>query len=115
MSRYNPYLNPLQTLQNHIYAGAIGFTIELGLINEYDPMDISTATVKQIVIQSPDGTTHAYEAYFLTDGTDGILYYETIGGELNQHGTYGVQAYIEMPSFSGRSSIVEFEVYENLN
>jgi hypothetical protein len=80
----------------------------------YVALDISTATVKQIIIDKPDGTNLTKGANFVTDGKDGKLYYLTVAGDFDQAGTYRTQAKIVMPGFSGYSSATTFEVLANI-
>ncbi len=77
-------------------------------------MDISSASTKTIIIEKPDSTIISASATFLTDGTDGKIYYRTVIGDLNQAGTYNVQSYLEMSDFIGYSTPVSFTVYANL-
>ena len=80
----------------------------------YNILDISDATVKRIIIEKPDHTIISENATFLTDGSDGIIYYRTVAGDLSLAGDYGVQGYIETQNFKGYSSPTSFTVYENL-
>jgi hypothetical protein len=78
-------------------------------------LDISSASTKTIIIEKPDNTIISASATFLTDGTDGIIYYRTVVGDLNQAGTYNVQSYLVMPDFVGYSTPASFTVYANLS
>lgn len=78
------------------------------------PVDISSATTKNIVIRRPDHTLLAKPATFSTDGTDGKLFVLTESNDINIEGTYKVQGHIVMTGWNGRSTIGEFEVDENL-
>ena len=80
----------------------------------YAALDISTATVKQIIIDKPDGTNLTRSASYVTDGVDGKLYYLTVLGDFDQAGTYRCQAKINMPGFSGYSSPTSFTVNANV-
>ncbi len=77
-------------------------------------LDISTATVKQLVLRKPDGTAVTKTAQFETDGSDGVVYYATVTGDIDQAGRWTLQAVVTMPSWSGRSDKVNFEVEGNL-
>jgi hypothetical protein len=95
---------------------SIGSQLEVEVLQNCSTniLDISTATLKEIVIQRPDKTKITRSAIFLTDGTDGVVYILTIAGDLTLEGTYYIQAYIEMPSWQGNTEIGEFEVEDNL-
>jgi hypothetical protein len=88
--------------------------IELEIREAYNVLDISTSTVKKIIIKRPDNSLLTNDATFMTDGTDGRIFYRTIITDLDQAGKYHTQAYIEMPGFSGHSTITTFEVFDNL-
>jgi hypothetical protein len=88
--------------------------VELEIREGYDVLDISDATVKTIIIEKPDHTIISASATFLTDGSDGIIYYRTVAGDLSLAGDYGVQGYIESPNFDGYSTPTSFTVYANL-
>ena len=77
-------------------------------------VDISTATVKQILFKPPSGALLTKTAQFVTDGTDGRVFYMTIAGDLSAPGPWRCEAYVEMPAWEGHSDIKDFEVYANL-
>lgn len=111
---YNYILQQAHPDKNNIQVGAIGFLIELNIKAGNSPLDISSATTKNIIIEKPDSTILTASGSFVTDGTDGLLYYRTISGDLDQEGTYNVQAYLVMPDFTGYSTPVSFTVYPNI-
>ena len=82
-------------------------------------LDLSSATIKQIKFKKPKTSTLAAEtitktASFATDGTDGILTYTTVAGDIDRKGTWYVQAYVEIPDWKGHSEVEVFIVRENL-
>jgi len=80
-------------------------------------VDISGAsgdTDKQIIFEKPDGTVITKNATFDTDGTDGKIYYITIDEDLNLSGQWKIQAKVVLADGTWRTSIDDFEVYENL-
>jgi len=77
-------------------------------------INISLATVKQIIVVRPDGTVITRDASFLSDGSDGVIYITSIAGDFNTDGTYQIQAYVVTPTWQGHSGIGEFEVTSNL-
>lgn len=58
--------------------------------------DVSTATVKKITFKKPDGSTAIKDAAFVTDGTDGKIYYDSEAGFLTPSGPWEHQGYVEM-------------------
>ena len=53
--------------------------------------DISTATTKQMIFSKPDGTTLTKTAVFGTDGSNGVVEYVSVDGDLNMAGTWHLQ------------------------
>lgn len=94
--------------------GDIGTAIRLTLLDGATPVNISSATIKQIIFQKPDGTRVEKTATFLTNGSDGKLQYLTQAGDLDQTGTWKVQGYVAMPQWTGKTEIAKFKVVSNL-
>lgn len=78
-------------------------------------VDISGATTTTIKFMKPDRSVVSKTAIFYTDGTDGIIQYTTIAGDLNMAGTWKRQGFATLPAWTGHSDVVEFKVYPNLS
>jgi|LGVE01.1.fsa_nt_gb hypothetical protein len=89
---------------NKIYVGDIGTVIVLDT-NE----DISSATTTDIKVKKGDGTTATWTG--LLFGSDSVTY-TIVDGDLSCPGTYKVQTYIVMTSWSGLGETAEFHVYD---
>lgn len=74
-------------------------------------VNISTATVKRLDFRKPDGTVIQRTAAFFTTGADGILYYDTIAGDIDQVGKWYVQPYVEFDGFKGHGEKKSFPVF----
>ena len=72
--------------------------------------DISTATVKKIWVQKPDGTTAEYDADFLTNGVDGSLVYNLLSSDTDQEGQWKYQGHAESASWKLTTKMAEFYV-----
>jgi hypothetical protein len=97
--------------QSDFYVGDIGNYIEVTVYkNSTEIMDISTATTKILYFRKPDGTVINRTATFFTDGSDGILKYAWISGDLDVEGNWYFQVYIETPGEKKSSSWVPFKV-----
>jgi hypothetical protein len=57
------------------------------------PIDVSAATCT-IVLMPPQGQHREKPAAYLTDGTDGIIEYQLLSGDLNQAGAWYMQAHV---------------------
>jgi hypothetical protein len=110
------YLIPqVPTDKDHIQVGAKNLAIKLQVKEGNSALDISSASIKNIIIEKPDDTIVTGSAAFFTSGSDGILvYYTSSSSILDQAGDYNAQAYIEMTGFAGYTTPVIFTVYENL-
>ena len=93
----------------------IGTIILATIEDEGVAVDISSATVKKLYIEKPDGTLLTKDAVFTTDGTDGKMQYVVISGDLSLVGIYKVQGRVEMPAGKWNSNIGDFQVEENLS
>ena len=79
-----------------------------------DVVDVSGATLKTIVFEKPDGTIVTQTATFFTNGTDGIVEYQTVGGDHDFAGPWRKQAHVTIASGNWTSTIVSFPVAAKL-
>jgi len=78
------------------------------------PLDVSSAISVSLVLKSPSGISNTKTASFNTNGSDGKIKYTTVDGDLNEVGTWRMQAVVNFPTSSFRSNVKTFRVYENL-
>lgn len=97
-----------------IHKGDVGTVFTVTVENCNSQEDLSAATLKQILFKKPSGTLLTKTASFSTDGTDGILTYTTIAGDLDEVGTWKIQAYLEFASGSYHTEYTSFKVERNL-
>ena len=73
--------------------GAIGATIQLNITDQDGAaLDISTATLtSNLYIRRPSNSVVSVTPSFVSSGTDGQIYYDTISGTLTEPGSYTVQ------------------------
>lgn len=77
-------------------------------------VDLSQATLKQIILLRPDGQRIVATAQFFTDGTDGKIYYNTVEGDLAVNGRYKIQGYVEFGGIELHTSVGKFDVKSNI-
>lgn len=77
-------------------------------------IDISDATNTDIIFKKPDGNTVTKDAGFYTDGSDGIIRYVAVDGDINIIGSWKIQASITTPSGTWSSDFQTFKVHRNL-
>lgn len=93
-----------------IQSGDVGTRMGVRVFSQGDPLDISTATAKKIVLIKPDKTVVEYDATFTTDGSDGRMYYPTVSGDIATVGTWYIRAWLSMPTWTGYTSKRPFTV-----
>lgn len=102
-------------MTQEIHVFDIGTSFELTVYEDETVVNISSATTLEVLFQKPDGTVDTKTGVFLTDGTDGTVQYVTVSNDLNQTGTWKVQARVEFPTGTWSSDIQKFKVYANLD
>lgn len=100
-----------------IFEGDEGTRIELEIQEEVDgalvAVDVSTASVKQVKLTDPGGTTTVHTAQFTTDGTDGLIFYSLVEADtLDKIGLWSARGYCEIGSWKGHSTVYNFVVRE---
>lgn len=101
-------------MSDEVHVGDVGTEFRI-LVKDGDTVvDLSTATITQIIFRKPDLQQLVVNADFYTDGTDGIIKYNTIDGDLDQSGQWRLQAYVEVGASKYYSSIGSFRVHCNI-
>lgn len=98
-----------------IHQNDVGTIFLVTIKDENDAVvDVSTAITKNLIFKKPDGTIETRAASFVTDGTDGQIKYITVSGDLDTHGAWSLQAFVDFGSTEWYSDISKFKVYPNL-
>jgi hypothetical protein len=80
----------------------IGVRIILTVTENGIAKNISTATKKKIILRNAGSSSKVVkDATFLTDGSDGKVYYDLLAGDVSTAGTWSAQVYFEMGTFKG--------------
>lgn len=91
--------------------GSIGSLIEIEVTENGAPLDISSATATIVKLTKPNGEAVEWEAIFGdAGGTDGMLQYTTVEGDLDQAGTWTGQPLITLPTGQWPTDPFYFEV-----
>jgi hypothetical protein len=97
------------------HVGDVGLVFKATVKDENEAVvDISSATTLQIKLGDPFGTMTAKTASLYSDGTDGILKYATVAGDLAYAGRWMAQGYVVTPTRTFHTSKKIFEVEGNL-
>jgi hypothetical protein len=97
-----------------IRVGDINVQMILNIIEDGEPVDLSTVFSTEILIRKPDGVLLTNSANFMTDGTDGRIYYNSVAGDFDQEGIHKIQARITTGAGFYQSQIKNFKVHGNI-
>jgi hypothetical protein len=97
-----------------VHLNDIGTVFRVTLYDGEDLLDCSAALDIKIIFQKANGTRVEKDAVFMTDGTDGIIQYVAVDGDINVIGNWKIQGYIQLPSGKWKSNVEKFKVYANI-
>ena len=101
--------------QPEIHASDIGTVFSVTVKDsDGNAIDISSVVMKNFYFLKPSDSVLTKVAAFGTDGTDGVLQYTTIAGDINEDGRWRLQAHISDASSDLHTNIIEFDIYGNL-
>jgi len=101
-------------MASEIHVGDIGTIFRITIKDGDAIVDVSNVDSKIIYLQKPDASTLAKTASLYTDGTDGIIQYVSEAGDLDQAGTWQIQAKIDFGTDVFNTNIEKFKVLRNL-
>lgn len=78
-----------------------GVRLNFPFLEDGSPLDISTATTKQVTFKRNNTTSSPVAVSFTTDGEDGLTYYYTTASTFAAAGTYFAQGYVILPAAGG--------------
>jgi hypothetical protein len=101
-------------MSDEIHVGDEGTQFRITVKESGVALDISTASDMVINIRKPSNTLLSVAGDFLTDGTDGVLTYTTVAGDLDEVGTYKIEAVVSIDGGVFTSSSASFKVHHNV-
>jgi len=101
-------------MASEIHYGDIGVNFNITVMNGSSPLNVSSADNIYIIFQKPDGSDLIKTASLITDGTDGNIRYTTVAGDLDQVGTWQIQAKVDFTISVFSTDIQKFKVYRNI-
>jgi hypothetical protein len=101
-------------MASEIHAGDIGVVFNITVMNGATVLNLSNANNISIIFQKPDGTDLTKTASLTTNGTDGKIKYTTVAGDLDQIGTWQIQARVDFGASVFSTDIQKFKVYRNI-
>lgn len=75
---------------------------------------LGSATALKMYFRKPSGESIQRTAVLVNDGSDGLMKYTTVAGDLDEVGSWLVQAGFTLGGFVGRTSHATFYVRDNL-
>jgi len=103
-------------MASEIHVGDIGTRFEI-TVKDSDTtvVDLSNVDDMYILFKKPDNSFQQVTPVFVTDGTDGVIQYTTQSGDLNQFGTWQIQAKVIFGTDVFSTDIQRFKVIRNLS
>ena len=104
-------------MASEIHVNDIGTRFLVTVKDGTSTVDVSPAGATGVLtFKRPDDTTIARTASTLTDGSavSGVMYYDTIAGDLNQAGLWKIQGKVTISSGTFYTDIQGFNVHCNL-
>ena len=97
-----------------IHVSDIGTEFRCTILDDGTAVDLSGASSIVIKFKKPDNTTLEVDAELYTDGTDGIIFYNAVSGDLDQAGVWKIQALVGIGGGQFYSDIGVFKVLSNI-
>lgn len=101
-------------MASEIHVNDVGTRFLATIKDDGDVVDVSNASVINMIFKQPDDQIVHKAASLLTDGTDGKIYYDTVAGDLDEAGQYKLQGRVSLPSGTYYTDIYTFQVHCNL-
>ena len=101
-------------MASEIHYGDIGVNFNITVMNGTAVLDVSNADDIYIIFQRPDGSDLTKTATLVTNGTDGNIRYTSVSGDLDQIGTWQIQAKVDFGASVFSTDIQKFKVYRNI-
>lgn len=103
-------------MASEIHIDDIGTQFKFTILDSGVAVDLSDATLRQVKFKKPDDSTSTKTASVFGDGSasSGVMYYNSLAGDLDQGGSYKVQAKVTIPSGTFSTDIYTFKVHCNL-
>lgn len=101
-------------MASEIHYGDIGVNFNITVMNGTAVLNVSNANSINIIFQKPDGSDLTKTATLVTNGTDGNIRYTSVSGDLDQVGTWQIQARVDFGASVFSTDIQKFKVYRNI-
>jgi hypothetical protein len=103
-------------MSSEIHVGDIGTQFRITIKDsDTTPVDLSNVDAMYVLFKKPDNSFKQVTPVFLTDGIDGNIVYTTVAGDLDQYGTWQIQARVVFGTDVYSTDIQKFKVIRNLS
>lgn len=104
-------------MPSQIHLGDVGTDFNITILNKSgQAVDISSVSGPILFkFKKPDGTQIERVGSLAGDGTDGIVTYRTVSGDIDLYGNWKLQVFLEACSKELSSKILKFTVFNNLD
>jgi hypothetical protein len=99
------------------HPGDVGTRFLVNIVDDFGRVvDISEAQTKTLIFKKPGGSVIERDAEWGSDnnGSDGLLKYYSVDGDIDEVGTWKIQAKVIEPDGAWKSSFKSFKVHRNL-
>jgi hypothetical protein len=97
-----------------IHVGDIGTTFQITVNDQNGPVDLTSVDAMYVLFRKPDNAFLQVTPVFVNTGSDGLIKYVTQAGDLDQYGTWQIQARVVFGSDVFSTDIQRFKVLRNL-
>jgi hypothetical protein len=103
-------------MASEIHQDDIGTRFLVTVKDDGVAVNLTSATLKQLNFRKPDDSVLNRTASGLGGGSEssGIMYYDTVAGDLDAVGVYKMQGKVTIPSGTFYTDIYTFKVHSNL-
>lgn len=103
-------------MASQIHIDSVGTDFNITILNKHGrPVDVSALAGGIIFnFKKPDGTQIERSGSIVGDGTDGIVTYRTISGDIDLHGNWKLQVFLNTSSKELHSYVLKFTVFSNI-
>lgn len=99
----------------NLHVDDVGTILEFQMTDQ-DGLPLSLVGYTNLILEigKPDGSALLRDASLVTDGSDGLLKYAIVLGDLDQRGSYKFQPHVSLPAGDWHGDIVKQKVLPNV-
>ena len=103
-------------MASEIHIDDIGTRFLMTVKDDGATVDVTEATIRQVNFRKPSDTIINRTGSTLGDGSasSGVMYYDTVAGDLDEAGHYKLQAKVAIPSGTFYTDIYTFKLHCNI-